>query len=60
MTMNSDSVIEGFNVFKYKPISMAVVPDTKPVKPFSFNQRMERFNASVIIWIAAMRIASLH
>ena len=41
MAMNSDGVIEGFNIFKNKPVSMAIVSDTEPVKPFSFDQRME-------------------
>ena len=31
MTMNPDGVIEGFNVFKDKPVCMAIVSDVEPV-----------------------------
>ena len=31
MTMNPDSIIKGFNVFKNKPVSMAIVLDIEPV-----------------------------
>ena len=60
MTMDSDGVIKGFNIFKYKSVSMIVVFNIEPVKPFSFNQGMEGFNTSIIVRITTMRIASLH
>ena len=60
MTMNSDSVIKGFNIFEYKPVGMIVVFDIEPVKPFSFNQGMEGFYAGIVIRITPMRIAMLH
>lgn len=58
--MNSDGVIKGFNVFKYKPVGMVVVSNIEPVKPFSFNQGMERFNTGIVIRVTAMGIAALH
>ena len=39
MTMDPDSVIKSFNVFENKPISVIMIPNSKAVKPFSFNQR---------------------
>lgn len=58
--MDSDRVIKGFNIFKYKPVSMIVVFNIEPVKPFSFKQGMERFNADIVIRVTTMRIAALH
>lgn len=60
MTMDSDRVIKGFNIFKYKTVGMIVVFDIEPVKPFSFNQGMEGFDTGIIIRITTMRIAALH
>ena len=60
MTMNPDGVIEGFNVFKDKPVCMAIVSDVEPVQPFSFNQGMEGFNTSIIVRITAMRIVKCY
>lgn len=58
--MNPNGVIKGFNILENKPIGMFEVNDTKSVKPFSFDQGMERFDAGIIVWITAVRIASLH
>ena len=60
MAMNPNGIIKGFNILKNKPVGMFVVNDIKSVKPFSFNQGMERFDAGVIVRITAVRIASLH
>ena len=60
MTMDSDGVIKGFNIFKYKTVSMIVVFNIEPVKPFSFNQGMEGFDTGIVIRITAMGIATLH
>lgn len=49
MIMNSDSVIEGFNLFKNELIGLAIGSDTEPIKPFSFDQGMEEFNAGIIV-----------
>ena len=58
--MNSDGVIKGFNVFKYKPVGMVVVSNIESVKPFSFNQGMKGFNAGIVIRVTTMGIAALH
>ena len=60
MTVDPDGVIKRFNILKNKPISMPVVQDIETVEPFSFNQRMKRFDAGIIIRISAMRITALH
>ncbi len=60
MTMDPNGVIKGFNILKYKPVSMFEVNDIKSVKPFSFDEGVERFDASVIIRITPVRITSLH
>lgn len=36
MTMNSDSVIKGFDVFKNQVVCVSVILNVKTVKPFSF------------------------
>lgn len=51
MTMDSDSIIKGFNIFEYKLIGMIVVFDIESVKPFSFNQGMKGFDAGIFIRI---------
>lgn len=48
MTMNSDSVIKGFDVFKNQVVCMSVILNVKTVKPFSFYERMKGFNAVVL------------
>lgn len=58
MTMNSDSVIKGFNVFKNQVVCVSVILNVKAVKPFSFYERMEGFNAG-IVRITFMRVATL-
>mgnify|MGYP007017317079 CR=1 FL=1 len=60
MTMDPDSVIKSFNVFENKPISVIMIPNSKAVKPFSFNQRMKGFNTGIIIGVAFVRIAAFH
>ena len=60
MTMNSDSVIKGFDVFKNQVICVSVILNVKTVKPFPFYERMEGFNAGIVIRITFMRIAALH
>ena len=60
MAVNPNGVIKSFDVLENKPVGMFEVNDIKSVKPFSFNQRMERFDAGIIVRIAAVRIASLH
>ena len=56
MAMNPNGIIKGFNILKNKPVGMFV----ESVKPFSFNQGMERFDTGVIVRITAVRIASPH
>ena len=51
MTVDPDGVIKRFNILKNKPISMPVVQDIETVEPFSFNQRMKRFDAGIIIGV---------
>ena len=60
MAMNPNGIIKGFNILKNEPVGMFVVNDIKSVKPFSFNQGMERFDTGVIVRITAVRIASPH
>ncbi len=60
MTVNPYGVIKGFNIFKDKPVSMFLIPDIKTVKPFSFDQGMERLDTGIIVRITAMGIAALH
>ena len=60
MTVNPYGVIKGFDVFKDKPVSVFLILDVKAVKPFSFNQGMERFDAGIVIRITTMGIAALH
>lgn len=60
MTMNSDSVIKGFDVFKNQVVCVSVILNVKTVKPFSFYERIEGFNAGIVIMIIFMRIATLH
>ena len=38
MTMNSDSVVKGFDVFKNQVVCVSVILNVKTVKPFSFNK----------------------
>lgn len=59
MTMNSDSVIKGFNVFKNQVVCVSVILNVKTVKPFSFYERMEGFNAGSVR-ITFMRIVALY
>ena len=37
VTVTLNGIIKGFNILKYKSISMYVVHDIKSVKPFSFD-----------------------
>ena len=37
MTMNSDSVIKGFDVFKNQVVCVSVILHVKTVKPFPFS-----------------------
>nr|DAO51393.1 MAG TPA: hypothetical protein [Caudoviricetes sp.] len=60
MTMNSDSVIKGLDVFKNQVVCVSVILNVKTVKPFSFYERMKGFNAGIVIRIPFMRIAALH
>ena len=60
MTVNPYGVIKGFNIFKDKPISMFLILDIKTIKPFSFDQRMERLNTCIIVRITTVGIAALH
>ena len=48
MTMNSDSVIKGFDVFKNQVICVSVILNVKTVKPFPFYEWMEGFNAVIV------------
>jgi len=41
VAMNPYCVVKGFNIFKYKPVRMCVIPDFETVNPFSFDERME-------------------
>lgn len=60
MTMNSDSVVKGFDVFKNQVVCVSVILNVKTVKPFPFYERMEGFNADIVIRITFMRMAALH
>ena len=59
MTMNSDSVIKGFDVFKNQVVCVSVILNVKTVKPFPFYE-WEGFNTGIVIRITFMRIAALH
>lgn len=48
MAVNSYGVIKRFNIFIDKPASMPLILDIKTLKPFSFEQEMERLNTSII------------
>ena len=59
MTVNADGVVESLNVFEDKPVGMAMIFDPEPVKPLTFDQRMEGFNAGIVIRISFMAVAKL-
>ena len=59
MTMNADSVIESLDIFEDKPIGMLMIFDSEPVKPLTFDQRVEGFNAGIVIRITFMAVAKL-
>lgn len=60
MTVNPHSVIKVFNIFKDKPVSMFLILDMRTIKPFSFDQGMERLDTGIIVRITPMGIAVLH
>ena len=60
MTMNSDSVVKGFDVFKNQVVCVSVILNVKTVKPFPFYEWMEGFNAGIVIRITFMWITALH
>ena len=60
MTMNSDSVVKGFDVFKNQVVCVSVILNVKTVKPFPFYEWMEGFNAGIVIKITFMWITALH
>ena len=54
MTMNSDSVVKGFDVFKNQVVCVSVILNVNSVKPFPFYVCMEGFNAGIVIRITFM------
>jgi hypothetical protein len=58
--MNPFGVVKGLNVFKNKPVRLAIIPDSESVNPFPFDKRMERFYAGIIPRERFLRIAPLH
>ncbi len=57
MPMNSDSVVKGFDVLKYKTICMIEVFNAESFKPLSLNECMEGLNAGIVPWIGFLGIA---
>ena len=37
MAMYADSVVEGFNIFKYQPVGVVVIVDFESFKPFTLD-----------------------
>ena len=60
MAVDSDRIVEDLDILENKPVCVVVILYGKTVKPLPFNQRMERFDASVVVRIAAARVAPLH
>ena len=60
VAMDSDRVVEGFNILPNQRFSCIEVHNVEPIKPFAFDQRMERFYAGIVVRVALMRITSLH
>jgi len=59
MTMDPDSVIEGFDVFENQFVGMTIIGNLKPIQPFPLDQGMEGFDAGVIVRVAFMAVAEL-
>ena len=45
--------------FEDKPVGMPVIFDSEPVKPITFDQRMEGFDTGIVIRITFMAVAKL-
>lgn len=57
MTVQSPGIVKHVNVLKYKHMGVIDIFDIKPVQPFSFDKRMERFNTGIVPWIGLCGVA---
>lgn len=59
MTVDSNSIVKSFDIFKHQTIGMIVIGNSEAVQPFSLDQRVERFDIGVVVWISFMAEAEL-
>ena len=57
--MDSDSVIEGFDVFENQFVGMTIIDNLEPLQPFSFDQGMEGFDAGIIVRVTFVAVTEL-
>ena len=48
MAMNSFRIVESFQIFENQAVCLLVIVNFKAVEPFTFDNRMEGFNAGII------------
>lgn len=56
VTMNSYCVVKGIDIFKHQLMRMSEILDFEAVEPLSFDKRMKRFNAGIVIRITLLGI----
>ena len=61
MAMNSFRIVESFQIFENQAVCLLVIVNFKAVEPFTFDNRMEGFNAGIIprkcfLWVTTLHI----
>ena len=57
--MDANCVVECLDIFKDKRVRMMEVLNLEPVKPLALDQRVEGFDASIVIRITFMTVTEL-
>lgn len=59
MTVDSYGIVKSFDIFKHQTIGMIVIGNSEAVQPFSLDQRVERFDTGIVVWISFLAVAKL-
>ena len=59
VAMDTDSVVESFDVFEDQPVGVVVIFNLEAVKPLAFDQSVERFDAGIVVGITFVAVAEL-